>query len=218
MKVFLPITLASAAFVFGTPVLHAQSIWIGLRGTGSVPTGSFADSQTSSDQTLIEGAKTGYGYGLDAGASLGMFGVYGGFDHIKFDCETTTCTSAGKFTLQGVTVGVKLSPVSVSMLRPFVKAGVTFNDLQRGYGDGYGSSSNTLTTDKTPGYELGAGADLSLMGLFSVVPQVRYVGQKLKAKVPGVSSPNAEGQSVNYLSFDLGLSVHTPFGSMRRAR
>jgi hypothetical protein len=100
------------------------------------------------------------------------------------------------------------------MFRPFVKAGVTFNDLQRGYGSSNGTSTNTLTTDKTPGYELGAGADLSFMGLFSLVPQVRYVGQKLKAKIPGVSSPNAEGQSVNYLSFDLGLSVHTPFGSM----
>ena len=102
------------------------------------------------------------------------------------------------------------------MFRPFVKGGVTFNDLQRGYGGYGGSSSNTLTTDKTPGYELGAGADLPFMGLFSLVPQVRYIGQKLKAKIPGVSSPAAEGQSVNYLSFDLGLTVHTPFGSLRR--
>jgi len=212
MKLLSATSIAAAALLFINPGIQAQSISIGLRGTGSVPTGAFADAQTSSDATLIEGAKTGYGYGLDVGLGLGMFGVYGGFDHIKFDCETTTCTSNGKFTLQGVAVGVTLSPVSVSMLRPFVKAGVTFNDLQRGYGSGYGSSSNTLTTDKTPGYELGVGANLSLMGLFSVVPQVRYIGQKLKAKVPGVSSPNAEGQSVNYLSFDLGLSVHTPFG------
>jgi len=212
MKIISKGALFSFAFVFLAPTAQAQSIWVGLRGTGSIPTGSFADNQTSSDQTLIEGANTGYGYGLDAGASLGMFGVYGGFDHIKFDCETNTCTSTCKFTLQGVAVGVKLSPVSVSILRPFVKAGVTFNDLTRGYGGGYSSGTNTLTTDKTPGYELGAGADLSFMGLFSVVPQVRYVGQKLKAKVPGVSSPNAEGQSVNYLSFDLGLAVHTPFG------
>ncbi len=214
MKMLSAIALGSVALVLATPSIQSQSISLGLRGTGSIPTGSFADTQTSSDATLIQGAKTGYGYGLDVGLGLGMFGLYGGFDHIRFDCETTTCTSNGKFTLQGVAVGVKLSPASVAMFRPFVKAGVTFNDLQRGYGSSNGTSTNTLTTDKTPGYELGAGADLSFMGLFSLVPQVRYVGQKLKAKIPGVSSPNAEGQSVNYLSFDLGLSVHTPFGSM----
>jgi hypothetical protein len=34
----------------------------------------------------------------------------------------------------------------------------------------------------------------------------------LKAKVPGVTAPAATGTGVNYFSFDLGLSVHTPFG------
>ncbi len=210
MKVISTIALAAAAaaFVFATPNIQAQSFSIGLRGTGTVPTGSFADAQSSSDAALIEGAKNGFGYGLDVGIGLGMFGVYGGFDHINFDCATATCRTDGKYTLQGVTAGVKLSPVSVSMFRPFVKGGVTFNDLQGGYG---GSSSNRLTTDKTPGYELGAGADFSFMGLFSLVPQVRYIGQKLKTKVPGVTSPSAVGQSVNYLAFDLGLSVHSPF-------
>ena len=208
MKVFSTILLASVAFVSTTPSTQAQSLSFGLRGTGSVPTGSFADDQTSSSSTVIEGAKNGFGYGLDVGVGLGMFGVYGGFDHIKFDCETTTCTSAGKYTLQGVSAGVKLSPVAVAMFRPFVKGGVTFNDLQSGYG---GSSGNALTTDKTPGYELGVGADYSFLGLLSLTPQVRYVGQKLKAKIPGVNAPDAEGQSVNYLSFDLGLTVHSPF-------
>jgi hypothetical protein len=211
MKVLSTIALAaaaSAAFVFATPNIQAQSLSIGLRGTGSVPSGSFAAGQSSSDTSLVEGAKNGFGYGLDVGIGLGMFGVYGSFDHIKFDCATATCRTDGKYTLQGVTVGVKLSPVSVSLLRPFIKGGVTFNDLQGGYG---GSSSNRLTTDKTPGYELGVGADLSFLGLFSLVPQVRYIGQKLKTKVPGVTSPSAVGQSVNYLAFDLGLSVHSPF-------
>lgn len=208
MKALSRIAIASAALLLVTPVVRAQSFSVGLRGTGSVPTGSFAAAQSSSDTSLVEGAKNGFGYGLDVGIGLGMFGVYGSFDHIKFDCATATCRTDGKYTLQGVTVGVKLSPVSVSLLRPFVKGGVTFNDLQGGYG---GSSSNRLTTDKTPGYELGVGADLSFLGLFSLVPQVRYIGQKLKTKIPGVSSPSAVGQSVNYLSFDLGLSVHSPF-------
>lgn len=193
--------------------LSAQWISFGLRGTGSIPTGSFAEAQTSTDPNapVIEGAKNGFGYGLDVGLGIGMFGLYGGFDHVKFDCETATCKAAGKYTLQGVTVGVKLAPSTASMFRPFVKGGVTFNDLKGGYGSA--SSSNPLSTDKTPGYEFGAGADLSLMGLVSVTPQVRYIGQNLKAKIPGVTNTATEmNQGVNYVSFDLGLSVHTPFG------
>lgn len=215
MKVVHRTVVAALALLLLAPLLRAQSFSVGLRGTGSIPTGSFAEDETSSNSALIEGAKNGFGYGIDLAAGLGMFGVYGGFDHIKFDCETTTCQSDGKYTLQGVAVGVKLSPPAMSLLRPYIKGGVTFNDLRGGYG---GSSSNRLTTDKTPGYELGLGADLSLMGLLSLTPQVRYVGQKLKARVPGVTSPDAEGQSVNYLSFDLGLSVHSPFQSMGRSR
>lgn len=189
--------------------LDAQSISVGLRGSGSFPTGAFSSQdQTAANSALIGGAKSGFGYGLDVGASLSAIGVYASFDHISFDCQTATCRSDGKYTLQGVTVGLKLMSPIDSPLRPFVKGGVTFNDLEGGYG---GSSSNTLTTDKAPGYEVGVGAELSLLGIFSFVPQARYVGQNLKAKVPGVSAPSPTGAAVNYYTFDLGFSVHTPF-------
>jgi hypothetical protein len=189
--------------------LAGQSISIGLRGSGSIPTGSFSDDQTTTNTAVIAGAKNGFGYGVDAAISVGAIGIYAGFDHIQFDCQTTTCTSDGKYTLQGVTAGVKLSLPNKSIVRPYVKGGVTFNDLQGGYG---GSSSNVLTTDRTPGYEIGVGADVSFLGILSITPQARYVGQELKAKLPGVNAPAATGTGVNYLSFDLGLSVHTPFG------
>ena len=192
--------------------LSGQSISIGLRGTGSIPTGSFAQTQSTtgtSNNALIQGAKNGFGYGLDVGIGVGPIGIYGGFDQIKFDCQTDACQSNGTYTMQGVTVGVKLAMPTMSRFRPYVKGGVTFNDLQGGYG---GSSSNALTTDKTPGYEVGLGLDYSLLGIVSLTPQVRYVGQNLKAKIPGVTTPTtATGQGVNYVTFDLGLSLHTPF-------
>jgi len=201
--------------LFTLPVLCASSLsaqWIsfGLRGTGSIPTGSFAETNaTASNAVLIDGAKNGFGFGADASVGVGMLGVYAGFDHVKFDCNTATCKTDGTYTLQGVTVGVKISPLT-TRFRPFVKGGVTFNDLKGGYG---GSSSNGLSTDKTPGYEVGAGVDLTMLGLVSVTPQVRYIGQNLKAKIPDVIAPTpATEQGVKYFSFDLGLSVHTPFG------
>ena len=204
--------VAAALAVAVASTAQAQFLSVGLRGTGSFPTGSFSEQTTSTNTALIAGAKSGFGYGLDVGLGVGVFGLYAGFDHIRFDCETTTCQSDGKYTLQGVTAGVKLSPQTSSLFRPFVKGGVTFNDLQGGYG---GSSSNVLTTDKAPGYELGAGLDVSFLGVLSLTPQVRYVGQNLKMKVPGVNAPAATSQGVNYFTFDLGLSVHTPFSGGR---
>ena len=115
-------------------MLAAQSVSIGLRGSGSFPTGSFSQTQATapSADASIAGAKSGFVCGLDAGLSVGFIGVYASFDHIKFDCETATCQTDGKYTLQGVTAGVKLSTLSVSMVRPFIEGGVAFNDLQGG--------------------------------------------------------------------------------------
>ena len=202
--------VAPLSLVFLASSLSAQSISIGLRGSGAVPTGSFAQEQTATNEQLIEGAKSGFGYGLDVGLGVGPIGLYAGFDHVKFDCQTDTCQNDGTYTLQGVTAGVKLPIPTKSRFRPFVKGGVTFQDLQGGYGE---SSSNVLTTDKTPGYEVGIGLDYSLMGIVSFSPQARYIGQKFKAKIPGVSTPTeSTAQGVNYFTFDLGLSVHTPLG------
>lgn len=212
MKSIRITAVAVLAVALMAPAGRAQSFSVGLRGTGSIPTGSFADDKSSTSTALIEGAKTGFGYGLDVGLGFGAIGLYGGFDQIKFDCETATCQSDGEYTLQGVTVGVKLTPGQAARFRPFLKGGVTFNNLKGGYG---GSSSNRLTTDKAPGFEVGVGGDLGLLGLVSITPQLRYVGQNLKAKIPGVTAPTANAQSVNYFTFDLGLSVHTPFGGMR---
>lgn len=202
--------LVAALLVGAVSTARAQYFSVGLRGTGSYPTGSFSQQSTNPNDAMIEGAKSGFGYGLDVGLGMGMFGLYAGFDHVKFDCATATCKTDGKYTLQGVTAGVKIAPQTSSLFRPFVKGGITLNDLQGGYG---GSSSNVLTTDKAPGYEVGAGLDVSLLGMLSATPQLRYVGQNLKAKVPGVSAPLATGQGVNYFTFDLGLSFHTPFAS-----
>ena len=200
----------AGALVGAASMLSAQSISIGLRGSGSFPTGAFSQqSQTTTNTAAIEGAKSGFGYGLDAAVSMGFIGVYAGFDHVQFDCQTTTCQTDGKYTLKGVTAGVKLAMPSVSLLHPYVKGGVTFNDLQGGYG---GQSSNVLTADRAPGYEVGVGADLSFLGILSLCPQVRYVGQNLKAKIPGVSAPAPTGTAVNYFTADVGLSLHTPFG------
>jgi hypothetical protein len=205
----------SSLMLIVTASLSAQSISIGLRGSGSFPTGSFAKQEPANDE-LISGAKSGFGYGLDVGVGVGPIGIYAGFDHIKFDCQTETCQTDGKYTLQGVTAGLKVAMPMVSRFRPFVKGGVTFQDLKGGYGS---SASNVLTAERTPGYEVGVGLDYSLLGIVSLTPQARYIGQKFKPKIPGVATPEtSNAQGANYFTFDLGLSVHTPYGGTSRRR
>ena len=210
------VAVASSHVLVVTASLSAQSISFGLRGSGSFPTGSFAQQEPTTNDELIAGAKSGFGYGLDVGAGVGPIGIYAGFDHVNFDCQTETCQSDGKYTLQGVTAGVKLAMPMVSRFRPFVKGGVTFQDLKGGYGE---SKSNVLTAERTPGYEVGLGLDYSLLGMVSLTPQVRYIGQKFKAKIPGVATPTTStAQGANYYTFDLGLSIHTPYGGGSRNR
>ena len=73
-----------------------------------------------------------------------------------------------------------------------------------------------LTTDYRPGYEIGVGFDYSILGIIALTPQARYVGQNFKAKLPGVVvSPTATSTGVNYFTFDVGASLHTPFGGKR---
>jgi hypothetical protein len=206
----LAVAVASLAFV-ASPV-RAQSISLGLRGTGTYPTGSFAAPQVSSSSAQVAGAKSGFGYGLNVGLDFGPIGLYGGFDHVTFGYQTAEFEGDGKYTLQGVTLGLKLSSMS-SGVRPFVKGGVTFNNLEGSFGSS-STSSTPFTTNKTPGFELGAGVDIGLLGIVSLSPQVRYIGQNLKVKVPGVSAPTSSGQGVNYFTFDLGLSIHPPFGGI----
>jgi opacity protein-like surface antigen len=190
---------------------QAQSISFGLRGSGGFPTGSFSETSSGSSAAVVQGAKSGFGYGADVGVGLGPLGVYVGFDHMSFDCQTTACGSDGEYTLQGVTAGVKLSLPVASRFRPFVKGGVTFKDLKGSWGST--TTSNGLTTERKPGYEVGIGGDYGLLGIVSISPQVRYIGQNFNARVPGVTSTaSTDNQGVNYFTFDLGLSLHSPFG------
>ncbi len=214
MKIAIRISALSVALFASASQLSAQVLSLGLRGTGAYPTGDF--SETSNNTAVLDAAKSGFGYGLDAGLQLGIAGVYASFDHIKFDCESRTCNSEGKYKLQGATAGVKLLMPGTGMVRPFVKGGVTFNELEGGYGTG---QSTEIKTERKPGYEVGAGLDIGILGLLSFTPQARYVGQNFKYKVPGVNTTGAEASTgVNYFTFDLGLSVHNPLGGMMKMR
>ena len=185
--------------------VHAQLVYIGVRGGAGVPSGTFAETfQPNAQDGVIRGAKLGVGYGVDGGVDLGPLGFYAGYDHIDFGCESSACASNGKYKLNGVSAGVRLGVPLIPIVKPWVKAGVTFNEVN---GTSTGTNATKIATDRTPGYEIGAGLDIPVLMLFSLTPQVRYVGQKLDLK--GLYTGTKT--NVSYYTFDLGLRARTPF-------
>ncbi len=205
MKLIARYAAACAAISISALPLKAQLLYVGVRAGAGVPNGTFAESaSTGSTDGSLRGATPGVGYGIDAGVGLGPIGFYAGLDRINFGCEATACASNGKYKLTGVSAGVRVGVPLMPIIKPWVKAGVTFNEIN---GTAAGTGVTKIATDRTPGYEVGAGIDIPILVLFSLTPQVRYVGQKLEYK--GLSAGSKT--NVSYYTFDLGLRARTPF-------
>jgi len=206
----LPSIAIIAGLIATATPLHAQLFYVGLRGGAGIPTGSFSEISSSSEAGVLDGAKAGFGYGLDAGINLGPLGFYAGFDRIRFDCAEQSCGGRdSKYKLQGASAGVRLSVPLFPFVKPWVKGGVTFNELDAEFG--HASRVPQFSTERSPGYEVGAGIDIPIAGgFFSVTPQVRYVGQKLDYRIPGVTTGGEVSTAANYYTIDLGLRLRSP--------
>lgn len=190
----------TALLLFVAPASsEAQALYLGVRGGVGIPTGEFSEKATATgNAALLRGASPGLGYGLDAGIGSPLIGLYAGYDRIHFGCQSGECATSGEYDLTGISAGVRVSVPLLPLLKPWAKAGVTYNEMK---GTVAGTS---VTTGKSPGYEVGAGVDIPiLMGFFSLSPQVRRIHQRLE--------PNSGGKrDANYYTFDIGVRVRTP--------
>ena len=194
--------IAVAAIIISGASADGQALYAGIRGGVGIPTGDFSQSTTASGSAaFLHGASPGLGYGLDAGLGSGLVGFYGSYDRIQFDCKSESCTTSGKYRLTGYSAGVRVGVPLLPLLKPWGKAGITYNEL---VGSTTGASPIRVSTGKSFGYEVGGGVDIPiLMGFFSLTPQVRYVRQKL--------NPNSSGKRpADYYTFDVGLRVRSP--------
>lgn len=195
-----PWAALAAVFVLAPAApLEAQALYFGVRAGVGIPTGDFSGKATAvGSDALLRGASPGLGYGLDAGIGSPLVGLYAGYDRIQFGCQSGECATSGKYELTGYSAGIRMSVPLLPLLRPWAKAGITYNEMK---GSVNGAA---VTTGKGPGYELGAGVDIPVvMGFFSLSPQVRRIRQRLE--------PNDSGKrDADYYTFDLGLRIRTP--------
>jgi len=202
--------LASVFAAAPCATLQAQLFYVGVRAGAGVPTGAFADTvQSSSDDELLSGAGPGLGYGFDAGVGLGsLLGAYASFDRIAFGCDGE-CGARGKYTLTGYSAGVRVGIPLFPLIKPWAKAGITLNEME---GRLSGSADGTrVTTKRSPGYELGAGVDVPVLGgFFNLTPQVRRIRQKLEYEVQDSTVPIRGKKPVDYYTFDIGLRLRSP--------
>lgn len=206
MRARFRIAMVAGCYLLMSTSLEAQLFFVGVRAGAGIPTGSFAEpGNGSSADGLVRGARPGLGYGLDAGVGLGPVGLYFGTDRIQFDCQPQSCAASGKYKLTGASAGLRMGIPLFPIVKPWVKAGIAVNELTGTFSGA--SSGTTVTTERRPGYELGAGVDVPVMRLFSITPQVRYVSQKLRYKFPGTSGGS---RGVEYYTFDLGFRLRSP--------
>ncbi len=198
-------------FCSAATTASAQGFSLNLRGGMGLPVGAFAESPSGQSQPeLLTGAKAGFGYGLDAALFLNrMVGLYAGFDQVAFDCDEQACGQNNNYTVSGVTAGLKLTPFRMVGMLPYLQGGVTFHELKGSYRSG---SVQDLTSDRAPGFEVGAGVAIPLLNILAFSPQVRYVGQSPRAKIRGIEYQQEAERTVGYFTVDLGLDFNSLSG------
>lgn len=210
MQAAFRVAVAVAVLTTAATPAGAQLFYAGIRGGAGIPTGPFAEKTTATgNDALLRNATPGFGYGLDAGIGSPLLGLYAGYDRIRFGCASGTCATSGKYELTGISAGVRASVPLLPLIKPWAKAGITYNEMKGSFPGA--SSGMSVSTGKGLGYEVGAGVDIPMfLGLFSLTPQVRRVRQNLEPRLSPSTGTSAGKRPADYYTFDIGLRVRSP--------
>ncbi|MEO5588203.1 MAG: hypothetical protein ABIS03_01355, partial [Gemmatimonadaceae bacterium] len=169
----------------------------------------FATLASGTSNPLVRGARPGFSYGLEGTAGIGALGIYAATEKVNFDCQSQACATSGKYSVQGITAGLRLGipilPLIIG-IKPWARAGITVGKIS-----GIARSSAgqiDVTSKRGPGYELGAGIDIPVLQFFSLTPQGRIVRQRFDYDA---TNGGGSGKStVSYYTFELAFKVRSP--------
>ena len=177
-----------AAAAFAAPA-HAQipnvpPFSLEVRGGLAFPQGDFADGN-GSGTTL--GANATFHF-------IPLLGIYGGYTLNQFEADDESDIKD-----EGFNAGLRLAiPTPLIPIDPYVKAGAVFNTLERSGTVGGLADSES---DRSLGFEVGAGIGIGLGPKLSFTPQVTYT--KYAAEFEGTGLE----EDVEHIRLDVGLRI-----------
>ena len=198
-KLILTAAAAIALLLTVTPgTAHGQVPGLGIEVTPgwSIPTGDFAD-----------GADGGWIYGIGATYRLlTRLDVYAGYSRVDHGSETWPSPLGGEETWDvGIVsdafrLGVRYL-VPVAGFDPWIGGGVHASQTTFTFSAGGESSRERM--DRRPGWEVGAGAYVTLADRISLVPAVRYSSHPLRRT--DAQGFTYDGHDVTYVALEVGL-------------
>ena len=174
MKRAVPFAAAGLALLLAGHADAQAVIPVTLEGRGvfAIPTGTLADDAD---------VDNGVGFGLTASLRLiPGINVYGGWQRVAFGAGDLGLGGAVEGDLNlvdsGFSAGGQLSlPVGLMLgFTPWVRGGVVFHELEYDYDGDLEDVIGDMKSDRSTGFEVGAGADIPLGFVLSFVPQVTY--------------------------------------------
>jgi hypothetical protein len=203
MKKSLGFLSLAAAAVFAAPA-HAQlpnvtPFSFEVRGGLAAPLGDFG----SDDEETGYGAKMGTSLGGNATFHfMPLLGIYAGYTRNQFDVEGE---DDADIIDSGFEAGVRLAvPTPLIPIDPYVKLGAVYHDLKLQASDG--GATFGFTSDRSLGFEVGAGIGIGLGPKLSFTPQVTYTRYSPQFD-DEVEELTGEAPDVSHVRVDVGLRI-----------
>jgi opacity protein-like surface antigen len=165
-----------------------------VRGGLAFPTGDFGEDSGDETGDIKSGTTLGANVTFHF---MPLIGIYGGYTYNSFDVEGEDDASVID---QGFNAGVRVAiPTPLIPIDPYVKAGLVYNQLELEGSEG--GVTFGIESDRSLGFEVGAGVGIGLGPKLSFTPQVTYTRYEPKFDGEGLDI------NVEHIRVDVGLRL-----------
>lgn len=165
-----------------------------VRGGLVFPTGDFGDPDAEDVGSIESGTTLGANVTFHF---MPMLGIYAGYTRNQFGVEGLEELDVID---QGFSGGLRFAvPTPLLPIDPYVKAGLVYNQLSFEFD---GDDEEFIDSDRSLGFEVGAGVGIGLGPKLSFTPQVTYTSY-----APKYDGENDDDFKVQHIRLDVGLRL-----------
>lgn len=194
-KLLVPGLLLGAALAQPAAAQTVLPFSFEARGGVALPQGDFSD---------VVG--TGFSVGGTVHYRVApMVGIYGGFEYAKFTTNDDSEDLNSDITDSGFRLGARFAiPLGgMTGVSPWLEGGATLNQTSINLSDDGGASIG-IDSDRSVGYEVGAGLSFAVAPKISITPGVRWRSHKADF---GDTDDGPAEVDVNHFTIDLGVHI-----------